>query len=125
MKKEKPSVYVNKINKVIKNSQGIYYSKNETYTQKEKPVKKDMEKVLASNKRVSYSKLDKFKEGNIEEKLEILMTLPEYLFNIDLEVVTKDNKYEVNVAGKTDTDLITTESELIPIKDITDIMIKE
>jgi hypothetical protein len=124
MKKDKPGVYVNRINRIIKNSQDIYYSKNDK-VEKEEEVKKEVEKTSSSNKKVSYSKLDKFKEKNVEDKLEVLMTLPDYLFNINLEIITKDNKHEVSIAGKTDADLITTEGDIIPIKDITDIKIKE
>lgn len=124
MKKDKLGVYVNRINRIIKNSQDIYYSKNDK-VEKEEEVKKEVEKTSSSNKKVSYSKLDKFKEKNVEDKLEVLMTLPDYLFNINLEIITKDNKHEVSIAGKTDADLITTEGDIIPIKDITDIKIKE
>ena len=94
MKKDKPGVYVNRINRIIKNSQDIYYSKNDK-VEKEEEVKKEVEKTSSSNKKVSYSKLDKFKEKNVEDKLEVLMTLPDYLFNINLEIITKDNKHEL------------------------------
>jgi hypothetical protein len=107
VEKLKPGVFVNQITRQIENCQKFYYSRNDHQSN-------------TSNKEV-YRKIDKFKKMNIEQKINHLIGLPKYLFDIELEIITSNETIITKIAGKNANSLITMENKLIPIKDIIDI----
>ncbi len=109
MDKQKPKVFANQINKQINNCQKIYYSKLDRMTYK-KPMK---------------DKLDRFIKMGVNQKINALMSLPKYLYDVNLVITTEDEVYETNIVGKNNSSLITTDNKLIPIGEIVDISVKK
>ena len=90
----------------------IYYSKNNVNS---KPVVKPKE---------SNTRLDKFINMSVEQKINALMSLPKYLYDIDLIITTEDEIIETSIVGKNAKSLITVDNRLIPISEIVDIEVK-
>ena len=95
-------VFANKISKVIKNNEEVYYSKDE----------KDV---------ISNDESRKIKEQNIYQKLNSIFSSKNYIYKADVIIITKTGEIKKRVIGKNSQYLITMENELIPIVDIIDI----
>ncbi|MBR1376437.1 MAG: hypothetical protein IJ565_01350 [Bacilli bacterium] len=95
-------VFANKISKVIKNNEEVYYSKDE----------KDV---------ISNDESRKIKEKNIYQKLNSIFSSKNYIYKADVIIITKTGEIKKRVIGKNSQYLITMENELIPIVDIIDI----
>ncbi|MDD3821998.1 MAG: hypothetical protein ACOXZW_01940 [Bacilli bacterium] len=117
MDMRKPSLFVNPIVKKITNSQQLFYSKHQdTKTQKLK-TKASVNKITTN--------IEKFTAQSIDEKINSLLELPKYLYDLDLEIVTNAENVITKIIGKNKTHLITTDNKLIPIVDIVDIKVKK
>lgn len=101
--KELPKMYHNKINKEINNNDKMYTT---MYKNKE---------VIKENK----LKNDK----SIEQKIYDIFNSPNYIYKIDVVIVTDNNKLNKRIVGKTKTSIITIDNEYIPINTIRDIYI--
>ena len=113
MDKSKPNIFSNKIDKPLHNCQKIYY------TADSKLLKK-----MYSEKYPS-SKIDRFEKLSIDDKINTLISLPKYLYNIDLLIMTDKDKMETKIIGKNSKHLITFDNKLIPIEEIVGIEIKK
>lgn len=111
MKKNK--VFVNKIKKRIGNNQSYYDIGDISNNHIE--IKKDYE--LINNENESLSVL---------EKINNLLNRNGYVFNVDVKIITYNNKeYLTRIAGKVNNHLITLDNDIININDIKDIIIKD
>ena len=92
-----------------------------------------IEKDLNNNKKV-FSTLDKEEEGRsininnknnytVEQKIYNIFNSPNYIYKIDVVIVTDTSKEIKRIVGKTKTNLITMDNEYIPINTIRDIYI--
>ena len=97
---KKESVFINKINKNIKNNQE-YCNVRE-------------EKII--NNIINNNSL------NIDEKIEKLFNTNGYVFNKDVDIITNNKKYHTRIAGKVNNYLITFDNDIINISSIKDIV---
>jgi len=111
--KELPKMYRNKIEKEIINNESvfstIFSSINETNTN----TKKDDRGIIINNKN-NYT---------VEQKIANIFNSPNYIYKIDVVIVTDKEKLNKRIVGKTRTNLITMDNEYIPINTIRDIYI--
>jgi len=113
MDKQKPKIFANQITKPINNCQKIYYSKIAG-------VKQDIPVKESNN-----NKIDKFIRMDVNQKINALMNLPKYLYDIELVITTEDDVIETRIVGKNSSSLITIDNILIPIGEILDISVKK
>ena len=97
MKKEK--IYVNKINKKIDN--------NQSYCD----VLRQKVNIGDDNSKLS-----------VDEKLKQLFNINGYIFNVNVEIITKNKTYHTKIAGKVNNHIITLDNDIINIDDIKDII---
>ena len=92
-----------------------------------------IEKDLNNNKKV-FSTLEKEEERRsininnknnytVEQKIYNIFNSPNYIYKIDVIIVTDKGKDKKRIVGKTKTNLITMDNEYIPINTIRDIYI--
>lgn len=90
-------MYVNKIDKKIKNNETMFYSKGNTSTDN-----------IVSGK-------------NIYQKINKVFNSRNYIYKADLILVTKAGEVSKRVIGRNNNYLITDKGDMIPITDILDI----
>lgn len=64
-------------------------------------------------------------ELSVEDKLKKLFQSSRYIFNIEVEIVTKRKIYHTKIAGKIKNSIVTIDGEVIPMIEIDDIIIKD
>ena len=96
-------LFVNKINRTIKNNESVYYSKNNS--------------EIVKNT-VKYTK-------NIYQKINDIFKSKNYIYKADVLIKTNNGEFNKIVIGRNNKHLITNESELIPIADILDIRVNK
>lgn len=112
--KELPKMYRNKIEKEITNNERMFstmYSRNETFTKNDRSD----QSIIINNKN-NYT---------VEQKIANIFNSPNYIYKIDVVIVTDHNTLNKRIVGKTKTNLITMDNEYIPINTIRDIYIKK
>ena len=113
--KELPKMYRNKIEKEITNNEKmfctLYNNGNEV--------------TLESGDRIERSTIAITKKTNftVEQKIANIFNSPNYIYKIDVVIVTDKDKSVKRIVGKTKTNLITMDNEYIPINIIRDIYI--
>ena len=100
-----------------------------------KIFKKDVSSSHDNNKKVYYAGLghDKKKEypisqdslNSVETEIRKLFKSSRYVFNIHVMIETDTKTYDTKVAGKLNDNLITVDGDIIPIKTIRNIIIKD
>lgn len=96
--KKLPKIYKNDISHEIKNNKDMVY------------VKSNEEEFIKENNEMS-----------IDEKITTIFNSNRHIFNIPIEIVTKDKKYSTYIAGKMRDCIITLDNDVIKIDDIIDI----
>jgi len=110
--KDLPKMYHNKIDKEIRNNEKMFstmYNRG-----KENKIEKNKEKELSINEKNNYT---------VEQKIYNIFNSPNYIYKIDVIIVTDNNTLNKRIVGKTKTNLITMDNEYIPINTIRDIYI--
>lgn len=103
--KELPKMYHNSIDKDINNNKKVYstlYNKKEEYNN-------------------NYIK-DNY---TLEQKIYNIFNSPNYIYKIDVTIVTDKGKYNKRLVGKNKNNLITMDNEYIPISTIKDIYVNK
>lgn len=108
--KELPKMYRNRIDKEICNNDKIFTT---MYSDRGTNVVSDEDKSTTKGKKI-YT---------VEQKIASIFNSPNYIYKIDVVIVTDNGKLNKRVVGKTMTNLITMDSEYIPINTIRDIYI--
>ncbi len=103
--KELPKMYRSKIDKVISNNEKMFSTM--------------MNNDIVVEDRKSSSSL------TVEQKIANIFNSPNYIYKIDVEIVTDRGTTKKRIVGKTSTNLITMDSEYIPINTIRDIRISK
>ena len=107
--KDLPKMYHNKIEKDITNNRKVFstmYSKvQDMYEETKKKI---------TNKKNDYT---------VEQKIYNIFNSPNYIYKMDVTIVTDEGNYDKRIVGKTKTNLITFDGEYIPINKIRDIYI--
>ncbi len=93
-------LFINKINKAIKNNENLYYVKNN-------------EDIVIE------------KYPNINQKINDIFKSKNYIYKADVIIKTNKGEFKKTIIGRNSKNLITNESELIPIVDIIDIRINK
>ena len=112
--KELPKMYRNKIDKEIRNNEKIFstiYNYEKNFIEKED---RSTNPTITSKK--TYT---------VEQKIANIFNSPNYIYKIDVVIVTDSETKAKRIVGKTKTNLITIENEYIPINIIRDIYIKK
>ena len=109
--KELPKMYRNKIEKEITNNESVFstmFNSNKTIAKKE-----ERSSIIVDN-RNNYT---------VEQKIANIFNSPNYIYKIDVIIVTDKETSSKRIVGKTKTNLITMDNEYIPINTIRDIYI--
>lgn len=106
--KELPKMYRNTINKEINNNEKVFST------------------IDNSGNNVKDKNLSVVKDKNnftIEQKIANIFNSPNYIYKVDVVVVTDTESQKKRIVGRTKTNLITMDKEYIPINTIRDIYI--
>lgn len=106
--KELPKMYRNTINKEINNNEKVFSTMDN------------------SGNNVKDKNLSVVKDKNnftIEQKIANIFNSPNYIYKVDVVVVTDTESQKKRIVGRTKTNLITMDKEYIPINTIRDIYI--
>ena len=95
-------IYVNKITKRINNNQNFC-------------------EIQELNNNTTNIKENINNDSLIKEKLNNLFNINGYIFNKNVEIITKNKKYSTKIAGKVNNYIITLDNDIINISDIMDI----
>ena len=99
--KELPKMYQNRINKNIDNAQKIYSS--------------------LDNRNIKNIEQNKNRKYEIEQKIYNIFNSKDYIYKVDVTIVTDNGSIEKRIVGKNRNNLITIDNEYIPISSIRDI----
>lgn len=105
--KELPKMYHNNIDKNINNNEKIFST-----------MYNDNIEIRKNNNYINTK--DNY---TIEQKIYNIFNSPNYIYKIDVIIVTEKEKSKKRIVGKTKTNLITMDNEYIPINSIKDIYI--
>lgn len=108
--KELPKMYRNKIDREICNNDKVFSTIYSNFTEK---IVKEENRVVANNKN-NYT---------VEQKIANIFNSPNYIYKVDVVIITDNDTLNKRIVGKTKTNLITIDSEYIPINTIRDIYI--
>ena len=101
---ELPRMYHNKIDKDLNNNERVF-------------------STLDSNNIYTNSFINNRNNLTVEQKIVNIFNSPNYIYKIDVTVVTDSGIQNKRIVGKTKTNLITMDNEYIPISTIRDIYI--
>ena len=107
--KNLPKMYRNKIEKEITNNKKIFSS-----------IQEKTEKVSMETNGQNTNNKDSY---TVEQKIYNIFNSPNYIYKIDVTILTDKEKIDKRIVGKTKTNLITFDGEYIPINTIRDIYI--
>lgn len=99
-----PRMYHNKIEKDLNNNKKVFSTLE----------KEEERKSININNKNNYT---------VEQKIYNIFNSPNYIYKIDVVIVTDTSKEIKRIVGKTKTNLITMNNEYIPINTIRDIYI--
>ncbi len=105
--KELPKTYHNKLDKDFTNNRKVFST---LYHKIENTYNNTKEKIINSN-------------FTVEQKIYNIFNSPNYIYKMDVTIITDEGKYDKRIVGKTKTNLITFDGEYIPIDKIRDIYI--
>lgn len=111
--KELPKMYRNKINKELKNNERIFCTMYNNVSEENKE----------NNIIIESNIINKKNNLTVEQKIANIFNSPNYIYKIDVVIVTDKDKMAKRIIGKTKTNLITMDNEYIPINTIRDIYI--
>lgn len=106
--KELPKMYRNKIDKDIKNNERVFSTMYEN--------KND----IVNNQNIFINNRNNY---TVEQKIYNIFNSPNYIYKIDVTIVTDQETFNKRIVGKTKSNLITMDNEYIPINTIRDIYI--
>ena len=107
--KDLPKMYHSKIAKDINNNRKVFSSL--------------YDKTLNKIEEVKEKYTDNKKNYTVEQKIYNIFNSPNYIYKMDVIIVTDDGESNKRIVGKTKTNLITFDGEYIPINKIRDIYI--
>ena len=103
---ELPRMYHNKIAKDLNNNERVF-------------------STLDSNNIYTNSFINNRNNLTVEQKIVNIFNSPNYIYKIDVVIVTDNNKVIKRIIGKNKNNLITMDNEYIPINTIRDIYINK
>ena len=112
--KDLPKMYRNKIEKEIRNNEKIFST-----------IYNNEKNIIEKEERSNNQKITTKKAYTVEQKIANIFNSPNYIYKIDVVIITDTERKNKRIVGKTKTDLITIENEYIPINTIRDIYINK
>lgn len=109
--KELPKMYRNKINKEITNNEKLFST---MYNRSNEIIDKNEHRSTIVVSKKNYT---------VEQKIANIFNSPNYIYKIDVVIITDTSKLNKRIVGKTKTNIITIDNEYIPINTIRDIYI--
>ena len=106
---ELPRMYHNKIDKDLNNNESVF----STLDSNIKPTN------------ISSNFINNRNNLTVEQKIVNIFNSPNYIYKIDVVIVTDNNKVIKRIIGKNKNNLITMDNEYIPINTIRDIYINK
>ena len=110
--KELPKMYRNTINKEINNNEKVFSTMDNSGNN-----------VKDINLSVVNGNVNGKNNFTIEQKIANIFNSPNYIYKVDVVVVTDTESQKKRIVGRTKTNLITMDKEYIPINTIRDIYI--
>ena len=112
--KDLPKMYRNKIEKEIRNNEKIFST-----------IYNNKKNVIENENRSNNQTITPKKTYTVEQKIATIFNSPNYIYKIDVVIITDTETKNKRIVGKTKTNLITIENEYIPINTIRDIYINK
>lgn len=109
MAKQLPKIFQSPISHKIENNNKMFYSLNQEKAAQNAPI------ISQNNKNIE----------SVEKTLDNLFHTTGYIFNIPVEIVTKEKKLQTKIAGKVKNTIITLDNDVIPITEIISIKRKD
>ncbi|MBQ7136638.1 MAG: hypothetical protein IJO43_01520 [Bacilli bacterium] len=115
MNKDLPSIFKNPCDRKIENNKKVFYSKYESVGNIEERVKEDSSKfnVIDLDDAITYN-----------EALNNLFKNNQFVFNVPVEIITKEVTYNTKIVSKVNDHLLTNSGKIIRLDDILSINIK-
>lgn len=114
MSKDLPSIFKSPSNKKIENNKRVFYSHYESIGNVVEREEKEDNRNIDLEDAVSYrSALDNLFKNN------------EFVFNVPVEIITKEGTFHTKIVSKVGEQILTTGGKTIQLKDILSIRIKE
>lgn len=115
MGKDLPSIFKNPCNKKIENNKKVFYSKYESIGN---VVERDIGDISSSNEINLNNAL------TYNEALENLFKNNQFVFNVPVEIITKEVTLNTKIVSKVGDHLLTNSGKVIQLDDILSIKIK-
>lgn len=114
MSKELPSIFKSPPNKKIENNKRVFYSHYESIGNVVEREEKENNKNIELEDAMSY-----------REALDNLFKKNEFVFNVPVELITKEGTFHTKIVSKVGDQILTTSGKMIQLKDILSIKIKD
>jgi len=113
MNKDLPSIFKNPCEKKIENNKKVFYSKYDSIGNvEERGITKDNNKEINLDNATTYN-----------EALDNLFKNNQFVFNVPVEIITKDVTYNTKIVSKVGDHLLTNTGKIINLEDILTIKI--
>lgn len=111
MDKKLPKLFINKIDKKLKNNENVYYGKSEETKET---------RFSAKEEKNEKRKID-LQNVNIQQKIRNIFNSPRYIYKANVNIKLKNGQVTKQIIGRNKNHIIAIDNELIPIDDILDI----
>lgn len=111
MSKQLPSIFKNSSDKKINNNKRVFYSKYES-------IGNVIEREDAMNNEIDLST-----SNNYMDAIDNLFRSKQFVFNVPVEIVTKDNTFHTKIVSKVGDHILTSSGKVIELEDILSIKI--
>jgi len=115
MNKELPSVFKNPCNKKIENNKRVFYSRYESIGNVEERTASD----VTNTREINLDNATTYRDA-----LDNLFKNNQFVFNVPVEIITKDITYNTKIVSKVGNHLLTNSGKVIELDDILSIKIK-
>lgn len=107
---QKPKIFENKIDKLIRNNKEMFDSSKEI-----------IDLINSNESEKINNKVSKEANTNVIDKITNLLNTNGYIFNISVSIKTKDKEYNTHIASVINNHIITLDNDIINIDDVIDI----
>ena len=109
MNKDLPEMFKGSINKDTNNNERVFSTLNSSKT------------IINNNNNNNNSNINNYSKYEVNKKINDIFNSSDYVYKVDVTIVTEDGEYKKRVVGKVKDSLITMDNEKIPIDSIRDI----
>lgn len=114
MSKDLPSVFKNPCDRKIENNKKVFYSRYESINNVEE----------RENNNVAINEIDLDNAVTYNEALNNLFKHNQFVFNVPVEIITREVTYNTKIVSKVSDHLLTNNGNIIKLDDILSIKIK-